>query len=225
MSEQKNIMPLTIRDSVRATVRSRSATTTEAPDVADSAIDQTVKTKPLPRNPARCSNKEKNMKKNKEVKASEIDQAGRPPKAVEQVTKATDPHAEQSVAMCMLRAADQLYPDLNNGHLSSILRHAVMSIEAHLTKAEFLVVVDSVRGLSTTEINLLDVHIGDKTIWDGGGFLDDLSFSENQNVDGHALAVKLGRWKPIQRLALLNAVDAWLSEHNQNNKQQPKDNI
>jgi hypothetical protein len=116
------------------------------------------------------------------------------------------------VSRMILAAAVKRNRPIGVGYLASVLAHATLGIPDDLSEQEFLVVVEACSGWAVAAHDLGDMFIGTEKVWDAGGFLDAPEIYEGREVDGWALARKLGNWTPLQRLALLNAVDAWWEE-------------
>ncbi len=113
-------------------------------------------------------------------------------------------------------AAERLARRDGHGNPASILASAVSEIpeKDHISEAEFLALVDVNNGSWMMELNLGDIMIGDQRVWDMG-MLDDPELGPKWGIDIKQLAERLGRWSPIQRLALLAAIDDWWRANSQ----------
>ena len=107
--------------------------------------------------------------------------------------------------------------------VKQILSAALMSVKSEnfITEQEFHCVADSANGWIVCERDLGPCSFaGDpKPFWDGGGFLDDPWFAEKWGVNTKDLAYRLGKWTPMQRLALLSAVDGFFLNARTNRQQ------
>jgi DNA-binding PucR family transcriptional regulator len=114
----------------------------------------------------------------------------------------------------LLRSAERL-SEAGWQRLSSITTTAVMSVpEAdHITDEEFMLLCDVANGTTLAMHDLNDVFVGTNRVWDLGALDDAEQLGTKWNVDVPAMAAKLGRWTPWQRLALVAAIDDWWAKN------------